>query len=78
MKRLHLAAILGLLFAAPVVAQSGDGNPAPSFIQVSIHTAPLGWAIVQEVAIARLPADPRAKVTVDGDGVTFTHYCDGR
>jgi len=86
MKRLHLAASLGLLvLAAPIVAQSADGKPGAgrpaavaSFIQVSVHTAALGKAAVQEVAVATLAGDPGTKFEVDGDQLTFTHYCGDR
>lgn len=70
MKRLILAPFLAFTTLA--------GAPAPdnrSFVQVSVHTASLGKAVVHEVAVATLPGDPLTTFEVDGDHVTVTHYC---
>ena len=80
MKRLYLASLLGLMaITGPADARAAGpkANAAPCFVQVSVHVASRGSAVINEVAIASLPGDPRTEVDVDGDGLTLTHYCDG-
>ena len=75
MKLLYFAPFLApLALGGTPATRSGDVKPA-SYVQVSIHSASRGNAVVNEVAIATLPGDPLTTFDVDGDRVTLTHYC---